>query len=58
MKGALDGIEAVIFDLDGVVTRTARVHAHAWKEAFDSLLARAGQPPFDAAAGEAREFAL
>lgn len=41
MKGALDGIEAVIFDLDGVVTRTARVHARAWKETFDSLLARA-----------------
>jgi len=27
--------DAVIFDLDGVVTRTARVHAAAWKELFD-----------------------
>ena len=27
--------EAVIFDLDGVVTDTARVHARAWKELFD-----------------------
>ena len=34
MTRALDGIDAVIFDLDGVVTRTARVHAQAWKEAF------------------------
>ena len=31
------------FDLDGVVTRTAAVHARAWKELFDSFLAaRAG----------------
>lgn len=34
MTRALDGIDAVIFDLDGVVTRTAQVHAQAWKEAF------------------------
>lgn len=27
--------DAVIFDLDGVVTRTARVHAAAWKQLFD-----------------------
>lgn len=47
MIPALTGIDAVIFDLDGVVTHTARVHARAWKETFDPLLARAGQPPFD-----------
>jgi beta-phosphoglucomutase family hydrolase len=47
---ALSGIDAMIFDLDGVVTDTASVHARAWKETFDPLLARAGQPPFDAAA--------
>lgn len=29
---------AVIFDLDGVVTRTASLHAAAWKELFDELL--------------------
>lgn len=29
---------AGIFDLDGVVTHTARVHAHAWKEMFDAYL--------------------
>jgi len=27
--------DAVIFDLDGVVTQTAEVHAAAWKELFD-----------------------
>jgi len=40
----------MIFDLDGVVTRTAKVHARAWQETFDPLLARLGQPPFDPAA--------
>jgi trehalose 6-phosphate phosphatase len=32
--------DAVIFDLDGVVTRTARIHAAAWKRLFDEYLAR------------------
>ncbi|UCC75198.1 MAG: beta-phosphoglucomutase family hydrolase [Gemmatimonadota bacterium] len=32
--------DAVIFDLDGVVTRTASVHARAWKQTFDEFLAR------------------
>lgn len=30
-----DRFDAVIFDLDGVVTRTARVHAAAWKQLFE-----------------------
>lgn len=30
---------AVIFDMDGVVTDTASVHARAWKKLFDELLA-------------------
>ena len=30
--------QSVIFDLDGVVTKTATVHAHAWKKAFDEYL--------------------
>jgi HAD superfamily hydrolase (TIGR01509 family) len=44
----------MVFDLDGVITFTARVHAAAWKELFDSYLKlraqRRGQPfvPFDA----------
>jgi alpha,alpha-trehalase len=46
--------EAAIFDLDGVITRTAGIHARAWKELFDDYLARhAAQEdepfqPFDA----------
>src|SRR5919198_32076 len=31
-------IRACLFDLDGVLTRTARVHAAAWKEMFDAFL--------------------
>jgi beta-phosphoglucomutase family hydrolase len=30
--------DAAIFDLDGVLTDTARVHAAAWKSVFDSFL--------------------
>ena len=30
--------DAVIFDLDGVITRTALVHSVAWKEMFDTFL--------------------
>jgi beta-phosphoglucomutase family hydrolase len=30
--------QAVIFDLDGVLTRTATLHARAWKEMFDGFL--------------------
>ena len=30
--------DAVLFDLDGVLTRTARVHAAAWKRLFDGFL--------------------
>ncbi|MGW8063787.1 beta-phosphoglucomutase family hydrolase [Streptomyces ziwulingensis] len=36
--GLPDDIQACLFDLDGVVTRTAVVHAAAWKETFDALL--------------------
>jgi beta-phosphoglucomutase family hydrolase len=46
-------IRACLFDLDGVLTRTAAVHAAAWKEMFDAYLReraeREGEPfvPFD-----------
>jgi beta-phosphoglucomutase-like phosphatase (HAD superfamily) len=30
--------DAVLFDLDGVLTRTASVHASAWKKLFDGFL--------------------
>jgi beta-phosphoglucomutase family hydrolase len=34
------GVRACLFDLDGVLTRTAVVHAAAWKEMFDGFLRR------------------
>ncbi len=34
--------DAVIFDLDGVVTQTAKVHARAWKTLFDEYLKQRG----------------
>ena len=30
--------ESVVFDLDGVITKTATVHSHAWKKMFDDYL--------------------
>ena len=30
--------DAVIFDLDGVITKTAKVHSRAWKKMFDEYL--------------------
>lgn len=34
-----EAFDAVLFDLDGVITATARVHAAAWKQLFDEFLA-------------------
>ncbi|MBD3278777.1 MAG: trehalose-phosphatase [Candidatus Aegiribacteria sp.] len=34
----LDSLEAFILDMDGVVTRTASIHAKAWKRMFDQFL--------------------
>ena len=31
--------DAMLFELDGVITRTATVHAAAWKRVFDEFLA-------------------
>ncbi|MFJ4690568.1 HAD family hydrolase [Streptomyces sp. NPDC088766] len=48
--GLPDTIQACLFDLDGVVTRTAVVHAAAWKEMFDAFLRERDGPdhrPFD-----------
>jgi trehalose 6-phosphate phosphatase len=48
--------EAVILDMDGVITRTATLHARAWKQMFDEYLAGRGEregqsyEPFDLAA--------
>lgn len=44
---------AWLFDMDGVLTQTALVHAQAWKQAFDAFLLEEGRrtgttyPPFD-----------
>lgn len=40
-------IVACLFDLDGVITQTAKVHAQAWKRVFDEVLQARGQGPFD-----------
>ncbi|HEY6759682.1 MAG TPA: beta-phosphoglucomutase family hydrolase [Baekduia sp.] len=54
MLGLPDGITALLFDLDGVLSQTAKVHAAAWKEAFDEYLKAKAQReggelvPFDA----------
>jgi beta-phosphoglucomutase family hydrolase len=51
--GLPDSIRGCLFDLDGVLTETAKVHAAAWKEMFDDYLRerarRTGEPfvPFD-----------
>jgi beta-phosphoglucomutase family hydrolase len=36
--GLPDDIKACLFDLDGVLTQTAKVHAAAWKQTFDEYL--------------------
>ena len=57
-----DGISACLFDLDGVLTQTAKLHAAAWKELFDAFLrdrsARTGEPfrPFEIATDYVRHI--
>jgi beta-phosphoglucomutase family hydrolase len=54
MLGLPQGVTACLFDLDGVLTQTAKVHAQAWKSMFDDFLrswaSEHGQEfvPFDA----------
>jgi beta-phosphoglucomutase family hydrolase len=36
--GLPGSVRACLFDLDGVLTQTAKVHAAAWKQAFDEFL--------------------
>ena len=53
MLGLPDAARACLFDMDGVLTRTATVHAAAWKQMFDEFLReRDGDSftPFDAEA--------
>ena len=48
-------VRACLFDLDGVITSTAAIHAAAWKQAFDAFLRERAQQsgellaPFDPA---------
>ena len=45
-----DSIKAAVFDLDGVITRTAIIHAEAWMEMFDLYNDRRkknGQKPYE-----------
>ena len=48
MLGLPERVRACLFDLDGVLTKTAKVHAAAWKEMFDAYLKtraeRSGEP--------------
>jgi beta-phosphoglucomutase family hydrolase len=51
-----DQYDAVLFDLDGVITNTANLHATCWKQMFDEYLQKRGSErgeafrPFDLAA--------
>ena len=51
--GLPDHVRACLFDLDGVLTQTAKVHAAAWKQMFDEYLRRRAEQrhepfvPFD-----------
>ena len=60
MLGLPDTVQACLFDLDGVLTDTARVHTRAWKAVFDAFLTaraeRTGEPfvPFDPRADYSR----
>jgi beta-phosphoglucomutase family hydrolase len=42
MLGLPDPIRACLFDLDGVLTKTAVVHSRAWKQLFDEYLDQRG----------------
>ena len=48
MLGLPDDVRGCLFDLDGVLTQTAKVHGAAWKEMFDDYLReqsrQTGQP--------------
>ena len=35
--------DAIVFDLDGVITQTADIHARAWKRMFDDYYAKRGE---------------
>jgi beta-phosphoglucomutase family hydrolase len=52
MLGLPDDIQACLFDMDGVLTKTAAMHAAAWKQMFDEFLRKRAQ----AVGGEFKPF--
>jgi beta-phosphoglucomutase family hydrolase len=56
MPGVPQEVRACLFDMDGVLTETAKVHAAAWKQMFDGYLRERAKgtgadfEPFDAVA--------
>ena len=54
LLGLPDAVRACLFDLDGVLTQTVKVHAAAWKQTFDEYLRKQARErgeelaPFDA----------
>ena len=57
MLGLPDGVQAGLFDLDGVLTDSGALHAWAWGEVFDEFLLRLSEKtgwhfiPFDRGRG-------
>ena len=51
MLGLPDSVNTCLFDLDGVLTQTAKVHFAAWKQMFDEYLKQRAE-----ADGEFKEF--
>jgi beta-phosphoglucomutase family hydrolase len=49
MLGLPSDTRACLFDLDGVLTQTAKIHARAWKQMFDDFLRTRPEPfvPFE-----------
>ena len=43
LHGELSSVRALLFDLDGVITRTATLHAAAWNRLLDDFMQRWGQ---------------
>jgi beta-phosphoglucomutase family hydrolase len=48
MLGLPDDVTACLFDLDGVLTQTAKVHDRAWKQTFDEYLRARAEKSGDA----------
>ena len=56
MLGLPDDIRACLFDLDGVLTQTAKVHQAAWKRTFDEFLRRRDPSAAEFTAADYNEY--